>query len=197
MNATRICSIEHCTTPTVRKEFCDRHYRRNRLNGSPLITKRPGLELTPEERLARGTDKTGDCWLWTGGGVRYGKTSVGGKSAAVHVLAYELANGPVPEGLVVRHSCDTPKCVKPAHLSVGTPAQNSRDMTARDRQAKGIRQGSAKMTDESVRECRADYFSGAATVTQLARRYGLSNSTVGKIVTFKTWKHVTNSKESN
>jgi hypothetical protein len=195
MNATRICSIEHCATTTRRKELCDKHYRRNRLNGDPLITKRPGLELSPAERLARGTNKAGDCWIWTAGGVRYGKTSVEGKSTAVHVLAYELSNGPVPEGLVVRHSCDTPKCVKPAHLSVGTPAQNSRDMTTRDRQAKGIRQGSAKMTDATVMDCREAYFSGSATVTQLARQYGITNSAIGKIVTFKTWKHVTSKEQ--
>lgn len=186
----RICSIESCETRTIRKELCDKHYRRRRLNGDPLSTKRPGLELTPAERLARGTDKTGECWLWTAGGVRYGKTSVGGKSVAVHVLAYELAHGPIPIGQVVRHSCDTPKCVKPSHLSVGTPAQNSRDMTTRDRQVKGIRQHCAKMTDAAVMECRESYFSGAATVTQLARHYGLTNSAIGKIVTFKTWKHV-------
>ncbi len=189
--ALRICSIDSCETTTRYAELCNKHYRRQRLNGDPLSTRRPGLELTPAERLERGTDKTGDCWLWTAGGVRYGKTSVEGKSTAVHVLAYELAHGPVPNGLVVRHSCDTPKCVKPSHLSIGTPAENSKDMTARDRQAKGVRQHCAKMTDATVAECREAYFSGASTVTQLARHYGITNSAIGKIVTFKTWKHVT------
>ncbi len=63
-------------------------------------------------------------------------------------------------------------------------------MTTRDRQAKGIRQGSAKMTDATVADCRETYFSGSATVTELARHYGITNSAVGKIITFKTWKHV-------
>lgn len=188
----KTCTVDGCATPTRRKELCEKHYQRKRKNGDPLATKRPGLGLTPAERLERGTDKTGDCWLWTAGGVRYGKTSVNGKAKAAHVLAYELAHGQIAEGLVVRHSCDTPKCVKPSHLSVGTNAQNSHDMTTRDRQAKGIRQHCAKMSDATVRECREAYFSGEATVTQLAQRYGLSRSTIGKIVTFKTWKHVSN-----
>lgn len=194
MNATRICSIEHCTTPTRRKELCDAHYRRKRLHGDPLATKRPGLGISLADRLDLYTDKSDGCWLWTGGGTRYGKTVINGKTVSAHVAAYQESFGAIPSGMVVRHKCDTPKCVRPSHLELGTNADNSRDMTDRERQARGERQWCAKMTAESVADLREAYESGAANIPQLARNYGLSTSTVGKIVNYQTWKHVLNRK---
>ena len=51
-----------------------------------------------------------------------------------HRYSWELANGTkVPAGMHVMHSCDTPACVNPAHLSVGTPRDNHADKTAKGR----------------------------------------------------------------
>lgn len=82
------------------------------------------------------------CWLWTRstfgrGAGRYGRLKVPGRgSVKAHALAWELRHGPVPDGLCVLHKCDTPACVNPAHLSLGTIADN-----ARDRQRKGRTRG--------------------------------------------------------
>ncbi len=67
-------------------------------------------------------EKTGDCWLWTGSRSRgYGTIRIGGRdgrSLYTHVLSYEKACGPVPDGRVLDHLCRVRHCVNPAHLEV-------------------------------------------------------------------------------
>lgn len=93
-----------------------------------------------DERFWSKVRKTAGCWLWTGsvfGSNAYGQfTMPGAKNGRVyaHRHAWELANGrTVPPGLFVLHTCDTPRCVKPAHLYVGTHKKNMEDAQARGR----------------------------------------------------------------
>lgn len=76
----------------------------------------------------------GPCWLWTGANtLGYGIISRGpgeGNTPA-HRLSYELVVGPIPDGMVVRHMCDRPACVRPVHLELGTCKQNSEDWSRR------------------------------------------------------------------
>ena len=71
------------------------------------------------------------CWHWTGniGPNGYGRMS----QTSTHRYSYELHNGPIPAGLVVRHKCDNPGCCNPAHLEIGTKADNNRDRHVRGR----------------------------------------------------------------
>lgn len=91
-----------------------------------------------EPRFWAKVDKTdGDgCWLWTGSRRhRYGEFWVNGKREYPHRVSFELANGPIPAGLVVCHKCDVPLCVRPDHLFIGTLADNFADMRAKGRGA--------------------------------------------------------------
>jgi len=77
----------------------------------------------------RGPD---DCWLWVGcvNERGYGKFGGGGsakRSMYAHRFIYEEIRGPLPEGACVLHRCDTPRCVNPAHLFLGTRGDNFND----------------------------------------------------------------------
>ena len=87
--------------------------------------------------LAR-TAAVGDCLLYTGPKNRpdgYGRTKVDGKMVYAHRVVYEAFVGPIPPGLYVCHRCDTPACIKLAHLFVGSPSDNFRDAVAKGRNA--------------------------------------------------------------
>src|SRR6187455_1405138 len=100
-----------------------------------------------------------NCWEWTGHKLPkgYGRIGKDGKLYQTHRLAYELARGPIPQGMHVCHHCDNPSCINPDHLFVGTNADNHADKIAKDRQAKprGIKNAAAKLNEADVRAIRA------------------------------------------
>lgn len=92
----------------------------------------------PEVRFWAKVDKAGpdECWLWTASTNKgYGQLAIKPSPQPVmaHRFSYELANGPIPDGLAVCHTCDNPPCVNPAHLFLGTKGDNNRDMVAKGR----------------------------------------------------------------
>lgn len=169
------------------------------------------------ERFWPKVDMTGECWLWTGGSDRkgYGCTSgEDGRDLRATHAAWMLAYGPVPDGLWVRHQCDNPPCVRPDHLLLGTPLQNSRDMVDRGRSshapnpperiARGDRHGSRthpekiprgeakhlKLTEDSVREIHRLWSAGGVMQKDIAERFGVSRGVISQILSGKLWSHI-------
>lgn len=135
------------------------------------------------------------CWLWAGATVEngYGQVRVGQKVRLAHRESFEAENGAgSADGLVIRHRCDVPPCVNPAHLETGTQADNMRDMVERGRRAKGGANGRAVLTEADVVMIRADYVRGCGTHGQpaLARRFGVDQSTISDIIRRECWGHV-------
>jgi len=131
------------------------------------------------------------CWNWRGGQDRdgYGLVRAVKLQMAVHRVAYEVWVGPIPEGLYVLHSCDNPPCVNPAHLRVGTQADNMRDMSLRGRSLTGERGKNAKISAGDVVEIRRQH-EGGRSQASLSREYGLSTTQVNMIVLRKQWTTV-------
>lgn len=137
---------------------------------------------------------TGDdgCWLWTASkdGMGYGLFGrIAGQIHRSHRISWVLAHGPIPDGLCVLHRCDTPNCVRPAHLFLGTRDENMRDRQAKQRQARGERAGRALLTEADVREMR-QLRSEGALIKELAARYGVKEATVGHACTRRSWRHI-------
>lgn len=189
------CNVSDCTRKYYAVGWCEMHYRRVKKYGHP---EGGGTNHgPPEERFWRGVSRgsTTECWAYVRGPNRgrYGLFQVGGKGSphvGAHRYSFELHYGPVPVGLVVMHSCDNPRCVNPAHLSAGTPKQNTADMIAKGRRSAlapvGERNGKSVITAEVARQIKASAKSNA----DLARHFGVSPNTVRGVRTGRTWAHV-------
>lgn len=127
------------------------------------------------------------CWLWTRSknDSGYGRCYVGNRVYRLaHRVVWELANGPIPAGMCVCHSCDTRSCIRPDHLFLGTPIENNDDKVRKGRGYRippgrffGTDSGSAKLSNEQVVELRLSYNTGAETAA-LARKYNICPDSV-------------------
>lgn len=107
----RTCSVVGCDKPHDARGFCGQHYMTWRRHGDP--TWRPP---TVSQRFWSKVVESGDCWLWTGTGRRYGHFKIGGRDWLAHRFSYEDMVGPIPDGLTIDHLCTNKKCVNPDHL---------------------------------------------------------------------------------
>lgn len=133
-----------------------------------------------------------DCWLWTGrrDTCGYGRwRTVGERSIAAHRLVYIMATGEIPPGLCVCHHCDTPACVRPDHLFLGTPADNARDRDnkGRRRPPRGALNGRAKLSAADAAHIRERIAVPGTNGAAIAREYGVSRQTVHRIAKGEGW----------
>lgn len=142
------------------------------------------------DRLSYLSEQVGDCLVWTGATNRwgYGRCRVNGQpSRAAHVVAWETYNNrPVPQGMVVRHRCDNPPCIRRDHLEIGTTADNNRDRAERLRSCKGEQHHSARLTETQVLEIRDRAHSGSS-IGSLAAEFSVHYNTIDKIVRRQSW----------
>jgi hypothetical protein len=148
------------------------------------------------ERFWSKVDKMNECWQWTAScdPDGYGAFKLNGKKVNAHRVAWELTRGEISDDLWVLHSCDNPGCVNPAHLFLGTRADNMRDAAKKGRlanrkQVRGSEVGTSKLTEDDVKAIR-DYYAAGERLAPLAGAYQINYYTVSKIVRRVLWKHI-------
>lgn len=143
------------------------------------------------KKVQRAGDES--CWVWPGAKITtgYGSIRVRGEHWLTHRLAAFLSGRDI-EGLMVCHRCDNPPCCNPAHLFVGTAADNNRDMRKKGR-ASGNRtvKTGAVLTPHKVCQIRAVWESGLGLSRRdLGAMFGISASAIWMVVRNKTWRDV-------
>jgi hypothetical protein len=140
----------------------------------PHSTSFPVSERSRERFWAKVDRREPDsCWEWLGARLPtgYGRFTVGSVFVYAHRYSDFLANGDIPAGFHVCHSCDNPACVNPGHLFRGTVADNMAD---RDRKGRGRK---ARPPSERDWRIAADYAAGFSTL-DLASKYGCCHATI-------------------
>lgn len=133
------------------------------------------------------------CWEWVGLKFNsgYGRFYEMGITYPAHRYSFMLYKGLIPEGKVIMHSCDNKGCVNPAHLTVGTCLDNTRDMINKGRKflTLGETNGQSKLTSEDVFEIRRQAVNGAI-LCRLAKQYKVSTGLITMIVKRRVWRHI-------
>lgn len=162
------------------------------------------MRKTLEERFWEKVDRSGGpdaCWEWQAYRSKpgYGYFKVDGCVSHAHRIAWSLSNSSSPQGLCVCHRCDNPPCCNPAHLFLGTLADNNADMVAKgrnvvvtgdrhgsrlhpERRPRGERHWKARFTDDTIAEIRRVYEATRVSQRKLARQYGISYSHMSAIL---------------
>lgn len=125
------------------------------------------------------------CFMWAHkkNATGYGQLRYRGKVFYSHRIIWTGLNGPIPKGLCVLHKCDTPSCFNPAHLFLGTIAENNRDRDSKGRNA-------SKLTAVQVREIRELHAMNDVNQTELGKQYGVSGTQIGLIISGRNWRNV-------
>jgi hypothetical protein len=190
----KTCSIEGCSRGHYANGLCGAHYQRLRKGQS--LTEKSKYELPYGERFAAKYDVAADgCWNW-----RFAKPRLHpprantfnylGKVMTAYRASYLMNVGPIPDGMLVCHSCDNGMCVNPDHLWLGTHADNTNDAIRKGRAntPHGVAKPNSKLNPEKVREIRALLATGGRSQRSIAREYGINHSTLQDLVNGITWK---------
>lgn len=133
------------------------------------------------------------CWEYQGRKDLKGYTriGIGPERMLTHRAAWMLRHGPIPAGLFVCHGCDNPPCCNPAHMFLGTAADNNADMAAKGRAHKtgmaGELHPGSKLTRADVAEIRQLVAAGGLTQEQIGSRFGVGQTQVWRIAHHYSW----------
>ena len=188
-----LCSFKGCFGKAHSKGLCGSHYAQQRVGKELVPLQKQFHGLSEKDRFFKRVGKLDSgCWLWLGSlNTGYGQfRRDDGSIVLAHRFSYVLHNENAVDGLVVMHKCDTPRCVNPDHLMLGTQAENVKDMHIKGRAKKrclnGVDHGMSKLTETQVREIRDSKETGPA----IAQKMGISTTTVYDVRNRRIWKHV-------
>lgn len=117
----------------------------------------------------------------------HGKT----KKWAAHRLSYEIHNGKIPKGKLVRHTCNMTHCVNPNHLGLGTHKDNMRDMVESGRSLVGAKNPRALLSKRNIHTIFKWYFTDGYTLKAISKTLEVNLATIGYILQAHTWEETT------
>lgn len=190
MSCATIAVVLNCNDETVRLRLIKLGIKRR-----PKTYRKPRPIPSWEEYFSSKIKRSGECLLWTGfrDQTGYGRTdqSFAPDIHFAHRLSWFLSHGAFDLKLRVLHKCDTPSCVNPDHLWLGTQVDNIKDMCAKGRQRGISRFGEespvAKLDNESVRKMRVIRAKQHTPFHKLAAQFGVSTMTAYRAVTGQSW----------
>ncbi|MBT7630984.1 MAG: hypothetical protein HN597_14965 [Desulfobacula sp.] len=195
MRKIMLCSVESCERKCSAKGFCNLHYQRH-IRGIPMDGNKKKSLL---DRILQKTKKMNNgCWIWTGaktGGpgddkFKYGYIRIKNKSKRVHRVLFEETNKMKIGKLFLLHKCDTPLCINPDHMRIGTQVDNVKDMISKNRDIHPVGEGNnSKLKEKDVLKIRREA-KGGTSYASLSRKYGVCTSHVRKIVIGEKWKYL-------
>lgn len=192
---TKTCIAEGCNKPSYGRDYCARHSR--------LVSRGLPLDAPPPKQLTRaerfwsyvGPREPDACWLWLGARcLRTGHPRFhdGTRTSQAHRFSYELANGPIPKGLFLHHTCGVVSCVNPAHLVALTIGDLQAAVNIQRRGTASLRppHPRTKLTEDDVREIRRLRAAHGYSYAVLSARFGVARTTVRKVLSRETWPDI-------
>lgn len=188
-----VCSIDGCDGAIFARGWCNRHYKRWYRHGDPAITSKaaPG-EIFAWIDSVMSAIPTDECVIFPFGldAHGYGQSSENGKKAKVHRVVCERTHGMPPSpNAEAAHSCGVRACANPRHLRWATRAENEADKITHGTLTIGERHGMVKLTEGEVLEIRRRSEAGE-TQQKLGVEFGVSKTTIGKIVRRERWSYL-------
>ena len=191
---TATCSIDGCDKKSHAKGWCQAHYVRWKKTGTTDLQRVPrkladlDLSFLQHRSEAGMYDLKTPCWIWSMGRQHgYGVLQLEGKRITAHRLAWQLSNGPIPEGAHVLHKCNggngSHGCCNPNHLELGDSRRNAEYRIGKPtKTAKRLSLEEA----EKIRELLED----GKTVASLVETYGVSRQQIYNIKNGKSWASI-------
>lgn len=185
---TKLCSVAGCQQAAHARSYCNRHYKRWLIYGSPTGG---GREQVETKELLRFVDRAarynGDaCLLWPYPTPKhgYGRITQNGRRRLAHVVVCEIVHGPPPFAKAeAAHSCGNPGCLTPAHLRWDSHGGNMADRLIHGTDNRGERHGLSKLTANQVLAIR----SSSDAQRKLAAQYGVSRSYISQLRNGHRW----------
>lgn len=182
----KMCAVDVCDRKYFSKDLCKPHYYRKRRTGVAEGRIKSIRKHTSIAEALQNYSLVGECWIW-GGTFRkdgYGAFDFEKVTYGAHRASYEYHNKvTIPNQLLIRHRCHTRACINPAHLRIGTHADNMNDMVISGR-------NHTKLSKDDVLGIRSDREVLGLTNTELGVKYGVTKWTISGIINRRSWVHV-------